>query len=125
MKKLVVLLFAILISFNSWGEWEEIGVDTSGTTYYIDTDTIKENGGYVYYWALNDYLKPKAGYMSTKMYKQGDCGVNRYKILSFIWYEQPMGEGDGERDNPPNEWRYPLPKSVSGYELGWVCDYID
>ena len=53
MKKLLIFLFSILISFNSYGEWDEIGVDTAGNTSYIDTDTIKKHGGYVYYWVMS------------------------------------------------------------------------
>ena len=41
MKKLLLLLFSILISFNSYGEWEEVVESTDGDTYYIDKDTIK------------------------------------------------------------------------------------
>jgi hypothetical protein len=92
MKKLLILLFSLLISFNSYGEWEKLGKNVSGDTFYIDTDTIKEHNGYVYWWVLNDYLKPNEyGDMSGKTYVQGDCGVNRYKWLSIIYYKQPMG----------------------------------
>ena len=45
MKKLTILLFSILISFNSYGEWTEIAKNTDGT-HYIDKDTIKKHEGY-------------------------------------------------------------------------------
>ena len=126
MKKLLILLFSILISFNSYGEWKELGKDVDGDTYYIDTDTIKEHKEYVYYWVLSDYLKPLGGrYMSSKVYYQGDCGVNRLKYLSVIFYEQPMGGGSGETNNPPDEWKYPSPDSIVGGMLKYVCDYVD
>ncbi len=55
-------------------------------------DIIKEHNGYVYWWSLSDRLKPsESGIMSGKTYVQGDCGVNRYKWLSIIYYKQPMG----------------------------------
>ena len=126
MKKLL-LLFSILISFNSYGEWEEIGESVSGDTYYIDTDTIKEHEGYVYWWVLNDYLEPnESGSMSNKTYSQGDCVVNRFKWLSLIEYKQPMGEGSSEIITTlPEEWGYPPPDSVGGGLLKYVCDYVD
>ena len=125
MKKLLILLFSLLISFNSYGEWEKLGKNVSGDTFYIDTDTIKEHNGYVYWWVLNDYLKPNEyGDMSGKTYVQGDCGVNRFKYLSSIVYEQPMGEGSGETITLPEEWLYPTPDSVSGVLLKYVCDYV-
>jgi hypothetical protein len=68
MKKLTILLFSILISFSSYGEWTEVVESVHGDTQYIDTDAIKEHGGYVYYWDLTDMLKPnKYGDMSFKI----------------------------------------------------------
>ena len=126
MKKLLALLFSILISFNSYGEWEKVTKNVSGSTYYIDMDTIKEHNGYVYDWELTDYLKPDGnGIMSAKLYKQSDCGVNREKHLLLVGYEQPMGEGSGKTMTPPDEWVYPTPDSVGGIMLKYACDYVD
>jgi len=127
MKKLLILLLSILISFNSYGEWTKLNVDTEGSTHYIDTDTIKKHGGYVYYWKLIDRLKPtNSGTMSDKTYHQGDCGVNRFNFLSYIWYKQPMGLGSGETHNPSDpEWSYPAPNSMGGITLHYACDYVN
>ena len=126
MKRLLILLFSILISFNSYGEWEEIAKGSSGSTFYIDSDTIKEYKGDVYYWDLTDFLKPNnLGEMSIKEYHQGDCGMNRYKTLSQIWYKQPMGRGSSESYNPPDEWSYPSPRTPGLIILNYVCDYVD
>ena len=126
MKKLLILLFSILISFNSYGEWTKIGDNVVGETIYIDTDTIKEHNGYVYYWALKDLLKPsKYGDMSVTVYFQGDCGVVRIKYLSFVYYKQPMGRGTSKADNDSTaEWRYPTPDSSGETLLDYVCDYV-
>ncbi len=87
---------------------------------------MKEHGGYVYWWGLVDYLKlNNTGTMSVKVYYQGDCGVNRDKHLSFIFYKQPMGRGGGETDNTPNEWRYPIPGSIAEGMLKYACDYVE
>ena len=124
MKKLLVLLFSILISFNSYGEWRQITTNVDGDIYYIDINTIKEHGGYVYWWDLSDYLIPtKSGHLSIKMYKQGDCGVNRFKNLSFIFYRQPMGEGENVTDSLSKpEWVYPPPGSIASDLLNYVCN---
>ena len=122
MKKILTLLFSILISFNSYGEWKYLHDDVNGNSNYIDMDRIREHGGYVYYWTLIDYLKPtKHGHMSSKMYVQGDCGVHRIKYLSYTHSKQPMGEG-GETNNPPNpKWVYPGPDSIGELMLKTVC----
>ena len=67
MKKLLIPLFSILISFNSYGEWKELGMNVAGDTFYIDKDIIKEHNRYVYWWVLKDYLKPdEYGTLSEK-----------------------------------------------------------
>jgi hypothetical protein len=125
MKKLTILLFLILISFNSYGEWTEFIKGDDGTTHYIDKHSIKKHGGHVYWWEMKSLSKPTTKTHSAKTYVQGDCGVNRYKALSWVFYEQPMGRGSGEKDNTPSEWSYPLPGlNVGGVMLNYVCDYV-
>jgi len=42
MKKLLVLLFSILISFNSYGEWTAVSESVDGDIAYIDYENIKK-----------------------------------------------------------------------------------
>jgi hypothetical protein len=104
MKKLIILLFSFLISFNSYGEWIEVtGNITLENIYYVDIDTIKESGGYVYWYQMNNYTKPnKWGDMSSIFYVQGDCGVNRSRLLSGIFYQQPIGISESSRETRKN-----------------------
>ena len=126
MKKLLILLFSLLISFNSYGEWVFFSASLNGNINYIDSETIREHGGYVYWWGLTDMPIPmETGDLSYKSYGQGDCGVNRFKFLSSIWYKQPMGEGSGDTVTPFDKWQYPTPDSVGGKQLKYVCDYVD
>ena len=46
MKKLLLLLFSILISFNSYGEWTKVNMDVDSSSYYIDFATVKKIDGY-------------------------------------------------------------------------------
>jgi len=126
MKKLLILLLSILISFNSYGEWTEVSKST-GDTFYIENDTIKEHGGYVYYWMMIDSLEPwaESGFLSDQTYNKVDCGIFRNQILSFIFYERSMGRGTGITDEPSNlQWTYPSPGSVGKSILNYVCDYV-
>ena len=130
MKKILILLFSILISFNSYGEWTEYNDEYTQTeeilTYYIDKDTITKQDGYVYWWMLIDNVEPFffTDYMSLKVYSQGDCGLTRIKILSGTGYIQPMGEGIGETINYSSaEWESLPPDHL--YILDYVCDYVD
>tara|TARA_B110001454_G_C12396868_1_gene299180 strand:+ start:95 stop:412 length:318 start_codon:yes stop_codon:yes gene_type:complete len=103
-----------------------LGESDTGTTLYVDIDSIKKHNGYIYYWGLRDLLKPdKWGDMSLKLYFQGDCGVIRMKYLSYNYYKKPMGRGESEVDNTESEWKYPPPDTVDGKVLDYVCDYVD
>jgi hypothetical protein len=50
MKKLLILLFSLLLSFNSYGEWTKTSEDDDGDAYYIDFQTVKklDNGNVVF-----------------------------------------------------------------------------
>ena len=125
MKKLLILLFSILISFNSYGGWVYYDDDIEGDSFYLDQDSIKQHNEYVYFWYLKNYLKPgQFGDMSVKVYLQGECRLNRYKPLSYIFYKQPMGKGKSETYNPPPEWDYPAPGSLLEVTTNYVCNYL-
>jgi hypothetical protein len=127
MKKLTILLFSILISFSSYGEWTKVGENAIGDTTYIDTSTIKERNGYVYWWAMMDYLVPtEQGSLSSKTLTQNDCYMYRNKLLSFSSYKQPMGSGRVYlTTNPSNpEWVYTSPGSMGSIEAEYGCNYV-
>ena len=127
MKKLLILLFSILISFNSYGEWTRHGETTENNTMYIDYSKIKENNGFVYFWEMVDNLVPtKNGTMSTKVYLQSNCNTTQSKYLTYIFYNQSMGEGEGDSYTPTEtEWFYPSPESIIYEIIESVCDYVD
>jgi hypothetical protein len=127
MKKLTILLFSILISFNSYGEWTKLSKSQDGTAHYIDKDSINVVGKHVYYWILDDQIEPsKVGGMSTAWYNKGECGINRVKLLSGKSYKQKMGKGkvnDSHTFSDP-EWDYPAPRTTVKRQLDWVCNYV-
>ena len=89
----------------------------------MDLDRIRKNDGYVYFWAVTDFLKPdKYGDMSSKIYREVDCKAFRQRDLTYFFYKQPMGGGQGESFNPDNpEWKYPPPESVVEFMMDTVC----
>ena len=100
-----------------------MGENVSGSTFYVDFETIRKHGGDVYIWTLRDGLKPtKYGDFSTKIYRKVNCKLFRYKRLSWSFHKEPMGGGTGEVDNNPDkEWKYPTPNSISKNILKSVC----
>jgi len=123
MNKLFLLLFSILISFNSFAEWTPVDSDDDVTTF-IDFNTIKKHNEFIYWWNMveSESLEGKSG----KFYVQGDCGISRTKILTMIAYNESMGKEELERETPDNpKWKYLTPDSVAGFLLDTSCRFID
>ena len=47
MKKLLLLLFSLMLSFNSYGEWTEFPPYDSEERYFIDFDNLQERSDVV------------------------------------------------------------------------------
>ena len=126
MKKLLVLLFSILISFNSYGEWAKVASTKSGDIYSIDKNTIKEHNGFVYWYEMKNYKKrDEFGDMSSMVYMQGDCGINRSRPISGIFYKQPNLRKESARQTPENpEWIYAFPGEINTKILDYACKNI-
>ena len=126
MKKLLTLLFSLLISFNSYGDWVYVAGDSTADGF-IDKKTIKEQNGYVYFWVLQNKLTAdETGIMSVKVYAQGDCEIDRVRFLTYRSYKEPMGNGEKEDEYTPvnPEWDFISPDSVGGTYLYYACDYV-
>ena len=117
------LTLSIMFSSSSYAGWTRVGENDLGT-YYVDFERIRKQDGYVYWWSLWDFPKPRLqGIWSAKFYNQGDCKVFRFKRLIYVAYEEPMGGGTGDITNEPDkEWTYPPPNSVDERTLKSVCN---
>ena len=129
MKKLLVLLFSILISFNSYGEWTQISSNIKGDSYFINLETIKKRNGYVYYWQLDDLSSPLASgkVFSAKRKMEVNCIEEAMRTKVEHYYTGNMGKGKiyGTLDSPPTSWRYPPPSSSYFSILNYACDYLN
>ena len=144
MKQLILTLILVTLSAPvCLGEWLEVSKGESGNTFYVDFERIKEHGGYVYFWELEDNLSPAHWFVSSTSYKQADCNLFRFRWSTVSYYREPMGEGTPVKiiDKPTlvpslipplipslippqRDWHYP---SDSGAEvvLKAVCDYVE
>ncbi|MEE2823205.1 MAG: surface-adhesin E family protein [Acidobacteriota bacterium] len=124
---LATLTLLLMFSVPSFAEWDRVANNEIGTSFYIDVDSIKKGGlGYIYFWNLDDYLKPVYGNLSVKAYVEADCGVPRkVRTLRLLYYKQSMGEGMPiETDNRTGEWVYPSPESGGEIALERVCSFV-
>ena len=127
MKK-IILIFAILfsttmLSSNSFGEWKFLTSTVSGDNIFIDNKRIRKHDGYVYFWVLEDLLKPdQDGDLSYINYFQGDCNLFRYKHLSASYYKQAMGQGTVKNLSAENpKWKNTISGSVMEDNFKFVC----
>ena len=95
--------------------------DTS--TFYLNSNSIKESGGFVYYWRMSDKLVPdEYGTLSSQVYSQGDCSRMSVKTLSYIFFKGSKGTGPSDTQQSVNkDWKYPPPGSAALAALQWVC----
>jgi hypothetical protein len=126
MKKLLLLICSLSLSFNAYGEWGEIGKTPMGDTIYINYDSIKKTNGYIYWWLMLDFAKPSGtGQKSVQVFSQGDCNISRVKSLRTVFYFEPYGKGAFELDDFVSDWYYPTPRSIDGQTLHKVCEYFN
>ena len=126
---IVSFLFSTTIwSYKSFAEWTYVATgESTGVKSYIDLENIRKHDGYVYFWSLNDYLKPdKFGDFSSIVYLQGDCNTFRIKYLSDSYHTEPMGRGTPSSSSnvPDKEWSSVSPNSVDEFILEQVCKFI-
>ena len=121
---LLVIIFTLLFSTTSWGDWTYVTENMNGIKLYYDKDRVRKNGKFLYFWKLNDYTKPSPyGDLSDTQYIQLDCSIFRYKRLLFQTYNKSMGEGKMRIDTiPPDEWSYPKPDSILEIIYDRICE---
>ena len=121
---LALLFSTALFPTSSQAEWTKATEDVNGNSYYVDLERIRKHDGFIYYWDLIDLLKPNEnGWMSVKLYNQGDCKLFRYKRLSYSFHKEPMGGGSGDVEEPGKKgWRYPAPNTLGETKLNLVCN---
>ena len=127
MKKLLtltVILYSLIFSSVSFGEWTEVGTTKVGDTYYVDLERMRIHNGFKYLWRLSDFLEPtESGLLSASIYTQIDCKEFRVRNLQYIYYKQPMGEGSGESEpSSDKDWYYPTPDSLKDLMIKKGCE---
>ena len=119
MKKTIVLLFTLLISFNSYGNWTKI-IKDGDKTYYIYFDDIKQKDGYVYWWLMASDSED-----SSQLYLLSDCEMNRIKPMQEISYSQPLGKGGPDVEEIEDDsWVFLPPETVPNLLNSLVCQYV-
>ena len=118
------LVFTMMFSSTSFAEWTEVSKNERGDTQYVDFERVRKVDGHVYFWLLNDFLKPITDMklLSSKTYRQVDCKSFGFKNLSYVYHKESMGRDNGESAESVNkDWRYPQPNTVDEFLVKLVC----
>jgi hypothetical protein len=121
MKKLTILLFSILISFNTYSSWKLMGWIGNWNTITIDTSTIKEKNGYVYYW---DRVEWEYESEIDESYNQADCNKMRTKLKKIQnYFIDVNGIAQSLRGirKVEDEWTTPMPGTAQYTIVKYVC----
>jgi len=115
MKKLLLLLFSLTLSFNSYGEWTEVWESEDGENIFIAFDRLVVKDEYVFSWIMSSNNKT-----SEQVYLQSDCDLIRMKTIQATSYDEPLGEGKGTKlkDEP---WEYLAPESSGEFMVDLLC----
>ena len=114
-----------MFSSASFAEWTKVR-ESAEDIYYVDFESIKKIDGYAYFWTLRNGLKPTEWEeISSKIYRQVDCKLLRYKVMRDSYYKEPMGEGmPSESSNEPDkDWTDNVPNSPAEIILKSVCNW--
>ena len=118
------LVFSVTFSSTSFAEWTEVSKNERGDTQYVDSERVRKVDGYVYFWLLNDFLKPITDMklLSSKTYRQVDCKSFGFKSLSYVYHKESMGRDNGESAESVNKnWKYPQPNTIDEFLVKLVC----
>ena len=124
MKKLLILLFSILISINSYANWEKV-LQLDEGDFYIHMDSIERTGNTTYIWTMRDNSNPKSSndYNSAKNLLEVECVASkRVRTLNEIRYSERMGKGYEEKtDNSEGEWTFIPPDNPFYIMFKYAC----
>ena len=125
MKKIFLfILFSLIFSSSSFAEWKKYG-NTENGEYFVETNSIIKESGYIYFWKMIDYSEPiveSSNYYSVKVYIKGDCKIKRIKTLSYVFSTGRKGMGQSDQQESVNKnWKYPTPESIDYSLLKKLC----
>jgi len=114
-KKLTIIIFSLMFSINSYGEWTKI-LPGDNASLYIDFTTLIEKDGYINWWYLDTWDKG-----SETTYAQGDCNLKGFRVTKRVRFSLPMGDGEGVERDINGAWEYYQPNTGFEILLSFIC----
>ena len=107
MKRIILILFVILISTNTVHaanfKWTRIVTTIDGATeFYIDKNSVKKVGKFHYYWLMSNYLileeDDDPNVKSNITFNILNCETSEFKSVTHTSFNLNKGRGEIEMD---------------------------
>ena len=127
MKKLLLTLFIILITTNSYAGWKFYDISKSGGKHYYDNSSIKQNGDKVkvmHYanFSQDNELSKITKMASARILYEIDCVNKTREILEFKAFSKTDLKGDmTDSMNPNPKIENIVPDSIGAVLMKLVC----
>ena len=117
----LVFLLGLLFTSPSHGAWEKLASDEFDV--YVDYDSRRFNGSFVFVSQLWDYEKEDIDSASMIRYLKVDCTNTRAKTLVETIYKYQMGRGYGveTQSKALSNWEQMLPDSFGAAWIKKIC----
>lgn len=124
---LTMLITLLPITFPSYSDdrWEYVGASIEGNKFYINLDSIKRDGGYVYYLSMHNRIKKdKWGSLSITSLKKVDCKNSKFQNLEINYYKRHWAISFDGQYKPDWGWKTPKKDGMNISYLELACNYI-
>ena len=122
MRALLITIFLILFSYNSYAEWDHIYQDKKLDNWYLDRSKIIRINNHVFYKTLVNHDEKKK-FQSTISENQGDCNTFEWKMTHISFFSKGMAEGHLSTSKTNHSFSKIKIDSILGYILNKVCKY--
>lgn len=69
--------------------WRHVAEHNNGSVWYVDTETIRQSGGFRYFWLKIDATRNKSvKFFEEKRYYKADCATRSVMLISFMEYDE-------------------------------------
>ena len=130
MKQLIIFLFSLLISTNSFGDPEGytlLSTNEFNVKKFIHFPSLTIEGSTIRYWSISNINNPElyldGKYKSSQQYSELDCKGGTHKALTRSIYLEHDARGPGTNIDPVNERKptYIIPGTLADLVREALC----
>ena len=116
------LVLALAPSTAHAAKWQRVAGNES-TQSYVDSDSIRQNGGKTEVWTWSIYASPigDGDIYSTRIRSEYDCAGSYFRTLEYSYFDKTGKFLSTEPSETINERKYSAPNSINEAIMEFVC----